>query len=157
MKLKEMASQGFDSIPESVATILLWFVGTLQQVQDLSTLFCRGKPTFHETDSLLKFYNERLVNKTAVHISIATLLVLSSSSPLHSNSNQIRRVPKLLQPHRILLDTPRTNEPIKNTNAPRLIIRPASRTTKRLLPYSARALLGVVYVASGVPEGVGCL
>ena len=91
VKLKEMTSQGFDSILEvSVATILLWFVGTLPQVY-LPTLSQR-----HESESLLKIYNERLGNETAVRISIATLLVPPSASfpfRLKPNSKGIQTPP----------------------------------------------------------------
>ncbi|KAF8219090.1 ALDH-like protein, partial [Tricholoma matsutake] len=72
-------------------------------------------------------------------------------------SNQIRRIPNLLQPHKILLDTPRTNKPIKNTHTPRFIIRSApARTSERLLAHHcARALVIVVDVASDVAKPGG--
>jgi hypothetical protein len=72
-------------------------------------------------------------------------------------SNQIRRIPHLLQPHKILLDTPRTHKPIKDTHTPRLVVRPTpARPAEGLLPHhGARALVVVVYVAGGVAEAVG--
>jgi hypothetical protein len=134
----------FDS---RVSMSAVWFVGTPPQIISW------------ERWSSQNLQREAGQQDSSPHI--ATLIYCPSFFflPLHSRSNQIRRIPKVLQAHKILLDTPRTNEPIKNTNAPRLIVRPAcSRATKRLLPnYSARALLVVVHVASGVPEDVGCL
>lgn len=77
--------------------------------------------------------------------------------PLTASLHQIRRVPKVLQSHEILLDAPGANEPIKNTDAPSLIIRAAcSRTAERLLAYdSACTFFIVVHVSGCVTELVG--
>ena len=72
-------------------------------------------------------------------------------------SNQIRRIMHVLQPHKVLLDTPRAYKPIKNTNTPSLIVRPAPAcSAERLLSHdSARAFLVVVDVAGTIAEEVG--
>lgn len=75
----------------------------------------------------------------------------------NSTLDQVRRIPKVLQRQEILLNTPRTDEPIENRDTPRLIVRPArTRTTERLLSDDGtRALFVVVDVASCVAKLVG--
>lgn len=71
--------------------------------------------------------------------------------------DQVRRIPKVLQRQEVLLDTPRTNEPIENRDTARFIVRPArTRTTERLLTDDGtRTLFVVVDVAGCVAELVG--
>jgi hypothetical protein len=70
--------------------------------------------------------------------------------------NQIRRISKLFQSNKILLDASRTHKPIENTHTARLIIRPTrSRTPKRLLPnHSTRAFLIIIDIPSSIPQPV---
>ena len=86
-----------------------------------------------------------------------TSYISSIIADLCKPSNQIRRIMHLLQPHEILLDTPRAYKPIKNTDTPSLVVRPtAARSSKGLLSHdSTCAFFVVVDVAGGVPEAVG--
>ena len=71
-------------------------------------------------------------------------------------SQQIRRIPKLLYTHKVLLDAPRTHKPVEDTHAPRFIVCPTGTCpSKGLLPdHGACAFLIVVHVSGGVAQAV---
>ena len=65
---------------------------------------------------------------------------------------------EILHPHKVFLDAPRANEPIKDADTSSLVVRPASTgTTERLLTHDgASAFFVVVDITSGITEFIGC-
>ncbi len=80
--------------------------------------------------------------------------ILQLQLHLISFSHQVRRILEIFQPNKVLLDAPRAYEAIENTDATRLIVRPASTsTTEWLLPdHSPSAFFVVVHVTGSVAE-----
>jgi hypothetical protein len=78
---------------------------------------------------------------------------------IHLSSNQIRRIPKFLQPNKVLLDTARAHESVEDRNAPCFVVGStcASATEWLLTDNRARALIIVVHIASGIAQFVRCL
>jgi hypothetical protein len=72
--------------------------------------------------------------------------------------SRIARVRPVLEPNETLLDTPCTDEAVEDGDRSGLIVRARRAcTAERLLAHDgAGALLVVVDVACGVPEGSGC-
>ena len=91
-----------------------------------------------------------------------TLLFIIRTLPLQHRpafSNQIRRIPKLLQSNKVLLDTACAHEPVEEGDAPCFVVcstRPAA-TEWLLADNCTRTLLIVVYIASGIAQFVRCL
>lgn len=64
---------------------------------------------------------------------------------------------EVLHAHKVLLDAPCADEPVEDTDASSLVVRPtAARTTERLLAHhSTSAFLVVINVSGSIAEPVG--